>query len=67
MTFQVLIIVGGDGGMAREVCKHSAVKSVTLCEIDEVKYYIPSLIGDRIADNVSELFMLLLITVLSCK
>ena len=53
--------------MAREVCKHSAVKSVTLCEIDEVKYYIPSLIGDRIADNVSDLFMFLLISVLGCK
>ena len=53
--------------MAREVCKHSAVKSVTLCEIDEVKYYIPSLIGDRIADNVSDLFMFLLISVIGCK
>jgi spermidine synthase len=33
---QVLIIGGGDGGMAREVCRHPAVKSVVQCEIDKV-------------------------------
>ena len=33
----VLIIGGGDGGVAREVVKHPLVKSVTQCEIDEVK------------------------------
>jgi spermidine synthase len=32
---RVLIIGGGDGGVAREVCKHPAVKHVTQCEIDE--------------------------------
>ena len=32
----VLIIGGGDGGVAREVAKHPLVKSVTQCEIDEV-------------------------------
>lgn len=33
----VLIIGGGDGGVAREVVKHPLVKSVTQCEIDEVR------------------------------
>ncbi|MDF2529463.1 MAG: speE [Gammaproteobacteria bacterium] len=31
----VLIIGGGDGGIAREVLKHSGIESVTLVEIDE--------------------------------
>lgn len=33
---KVLIIGGGDGGVAREVAKHPLVKHVTQCEIDEV-------------------------------
>ncbi|MBM3295170.1 MAG: polyamine aminopropyltransferase [Candidatus Aminicenantes bacterium] len=32
----VLIIGGGDGGVAREVLRHPEVKSVTMAEIDEV-------------------------------
>lgn len=31
---RVLIIGGGDGGVAREVCRHECVKQVDLCEID---------------------------------
>lgn len=31
---QVLIIGGGDGGVLREVCKHSCLEKVTMCEID---------------------------------
>ncbi len=43
----VLIIGGGDGGVIREVVKHPGVKSITICEIDEVviacgKKYFPS-------------------------
>lgn len=34
--WQVLIIGGGDGGVLREVVKHSSVESVVQCEIDEV-------------------------------
>lgn len=34
---QVLIIGGGDGGVLREVVKHSCVESVVQCEIDEVR------------------------------
>lgn len=32
---EILIIGGGDGGTAREVLKHSDVKKVDICEIDE--------------------------------
>ena len=32
----MLIIGGGDGGVLREVVKHSSVESVVQCEIDEV-------------------------------
>lgn len=35
--FQVLIIGGGDGGMAREVLKFPSVESITVCEIDKVQ------------------------------
>lgn len=45
---RVLIIGGGDGGVAREVVKHPSVKHVTQCEIDEdvikvSKLYLPGL------------------------
>jgi len=33
---KVLVIGGGDGGVIGEVLKHSSVKEVTLCEIDEM-------------------------------
>lgn len=44
----VLIIGGGDGGVVREVLKHSSVESVTLCEIDPcvvqvAKEFLPSM------------------------
>ncbi|RWR98393.1 spermidine synthase-like protein, partial [Dinothrombium tinctorium] len=45
---KVLIIGGGDGGVAREVLKHPLVEEITVCEIDEAvvnaaKKYLPSL------------------------
>lgn len=45
---RVLIIGGGDGGMAREVLRHDAVEHVTMVEIDAgvvefSKEYLPSL------------------------
>ncbi len=45
---RVLIIGGGDGGMAREVLRHTSVKHLTQVEIDEgvidfSKQYLPSL------------------------
>lgn len=33
---RVLIIGGGDGGVARECAKHPLVKQIVQCEIDEV-------------------------------
>jgi len=33
---KVLIIGGGDGGVARELDRYSSVKEVVLCEIDDV-------------------------------
>ena len=45
---RVLIIGGGDGGMAREVLRHSTIEHVTMVEIDAgvvefSKHYLPSL------------------------
>ncbi|NIP18489.1 MAG: polyamine aminopropyltransferase, partial [Xanthomonadales bacterium] len=45
---RVLIIGGGDGGMAREVLRHRAVEHLTMVEIDAgvvdfAKRYLPSL------------------------
>jgi spermidine synthase len=45
---RVLIVGGGDGGMAREVLRHQSVKAVTMVEIDAgvvefSKTYLPSL------------------------
>ena len=37
---KVLVIGGGDGGVLREVVKHSCVKEATLCDIDEVTLLI---------------------------
>ena len=31
----VLIVGGGDGGVLREICRHSCVESITLVEIDQ--------------------------------
>ena len=44
----VLVIGGGDGGVLREVVKHSTVKSAILCDIDEAvirlsKKYLPGM------------------------
>lgn len=45
---KVLIVGGGDGGVAREVLKHECVEQVIMCEIDEQvcevsKKYLPDL------------------------
>ncbi|MGA2142913.1 MAG: hypothetical protein ABSG94_10895, partial [Brevinematales bacterium] len=47
----ILIIGGGDGGVAREALRHKSVKSVTLVEIDELvikkcREFMPSVSGD---------------------
>lgn len=45
---KVLVVGGGDGGVLREVIKHSSVESAVLCEIDEAvirlsKKYLPTM------------------------
>ncbi|KAK7450502.1 hypothetical protein BaRGS_00039933 [Batillaria attramentaria] len=45
---RVLVIGGGDGGVAREVLKHKQVEKVDMCEIDEMvieasKKYLPKM------------------------
>ena len=45
---KVLVIGGGDGGVLREVVKHSTVESAVLCDIDEAvirlsKKYLPGM------------------------
>lgn len=45
---RVLVIGGGDGGVLREVVKHSTVKTAVLCDIDEAvirlsKKYLPNM------------------------
>jgi spermidine synthase len=45
---RVLVIGGGDGGVLREVVKHSCVEEAVLCDIDEAvirvsKKYLPSM------------------------
>merc|ERR1719158_2538459 len=32
---KVLVIGGGDGGILREIAKHSSVEAIHICEIDE--------------------------------
>lgn len=39
----ILVVGGGDGGVIREALKHKSVEKVTLVDIDEVSYYIPSI------------------------
>ena len=36
LTWQVLVVGGGDGGTVREVAKHPSVERIDMCEIDEV-------------------------------
>lgn len=33
---QVLVVGGGDGGVLREIARHSSVKSIDICEIDQM-------------------------------
>ncbi len=56
----VLVIGGGDGGTVREVARHKAVQSITLCEIDDVvldvaKKFFPNLSTQLFSDNRVEI------------
>ncbi len=57
---RVLIIGGGDGGMAREVLRHRSVEHVTMVEIDAgvvdfAKLYLPTLSDGAFEDERLEL------------
>src|SRR5271169_1446469 len=47
---KVLVIGGGDGGVLREVVKHSCVKEAILCDIDEV---IPDVFDRELSNRQS--------------
>lgn len=52
---RVLIIGGGDGGMAREVLRHASVEHVTMVEIDAgvvefSKHYLPAISAGALKD-----------------
>ncbi|XP_071146132.1 spermidine synthase-like [Mytilus edulis] len=56
---RVLIVGGGDGGVAREILKHPSVEKVVVCEIDEkvvdvCKKYFPKL-AESFSDVRTEL------------
>lgn len=34
--FQVLVVGGGDGGVLREISRHSSVEVIDICEIDKM-------------------------------
>ena len=36
LIWQVLVIGGGDGGVLREVSRHSSVDQIDICEIDKM-------------------------------
>lgn len=36
LLIQVLVVGGGDGGVLREVSRHSSVERIDICEIDKM-------------------------------
>lgn len=36
MVVQVLVVGGGDGGVLREISRHSSVEHIDICEIDQM-------------------------------
>lgn len=36
MEIQVLVVGGGDGGVLREISRHSSVEHIDICEIDKM-------------------------------
>jgi len=56
---KVLVIGGGDGGVIREVLKHSCVKEITHCEIDQVvidvsRKYLPGMAASMDDSRVTQ-------------
>lgn len=42
LIVQVLVIGGGDGGVLREVSRHSSVEKIEICEIDKMVVEVSS-------------------------
>lgn len=36
LIMQVLVVGGGDGGVLREISRHSSVEHIDICEIDQM-------------------------------
>ena len=43
LSYKVLVVGGGDGGVLREVAKHKTVEDIHICEIDEVSVCLATL------------------------
>lgn len=42
---QVLVVGGGDGGVLREISRHSSVKHIDICEIDKMVIDVSTIIS----------------------
>lgn len=41
---QVLVVGGGDGGVLREISRHTSVEQIDICEIDQMVIDVSSLL-----------------------
>lgn len=55
---QVLVVGGGDGGVLREISRHSSVEVIDICEID--KMVIDVSIYGLVAYHTYEQFLVML-------
>lgn len=53
---QVLVIGGGDGGVLREVSRHSSIEQIDICEIDKMVVDV----SNKLIKRVSIIFLLVL-------
>lgn len=51
--FQVLLIGGGDGGILREISRHSSVEQIDICEIDTMLIDVSLIYPPLLIKNVS--------------
>jgi spermidine synthase len=53
---QVLVIGGGDGGVLREVSRHSSIEQIDICEIDKMVVDV----SNKLIKRMSIIFLLVL-------
>ena len=53
---QVLVIGGGDGGVLREISRHSSVEIIDICEIDELVINVSFLLVSLLSDAIPYIF-----------